>query len=44
MKKNDLKLYEAFIYLLKNKEQINVSSLSKKAEVDRSSVYFRLKS
>lgn len=43
MKKNDLKLYQAFLYLLKNKKKINISSVSRVASVDRNSLYHRLK-
>lgn len=42
MKKTDLKLYKAFLYLMKNKGKINVSSLARFAGIDRTSVYYRL--
>lgn len=43
MKKTDLKLYKAFLHLMKNKSKINVSSLARVAGVDRATVYYRLK-
>lgn len=43
MKKNDLQIYKAFLSMLKNKEKINIFSLSKKSNVDRSSIYYRLR-
>lgn len=43
MKKTDLKLYKAFLYLMRNGEKINVSSLARVACVDRATVYYRLK-
>lgn len=43
MKKTDLKLYRAFLYLMRNKEKLSVSSLARVAGVDRSTVYYRLK-
>lgn len=43
MKKTDLKIYKAFLYLIKNKGKINVSNVARVAGVDRTSVYYRLK-
>jgi Mn-dependent DtxR family transcriptional regulator len=43
MNKIDKKLLEAFLILLKNKKQINVSSVARVAKVDRPSVYYRFK-
>lgn len=43
MKKTDLKLYKAFLYLMRNRDKVSVSSVARVAGVDRATVYYRLK-
>lgn len=42
MTRVDKKIYSAFLYLLKNKKQININTLAKYADVERNSIYYRL--
>jgi len=38
----DSKIYEALLYLLKNKKTINISTVARHAQIDRASIYYRL--
>lgn len=42
MKCNDAKIYKSLLVLLAKKEKITVSSVARHANVERSSVYYRL--
>ncbi|MDD3506640.1 MAG: hypothetical protein PHX65_08870 [Sulfurimonas sp.] len=42
MNEIDKKIYSSFLYLMKHKKKITVSSVARVANIERSSVYYRL--